>query len=54
MIDYPHIPVERMLRQTADAHGDTVATVFYGARLTYREIDDAADRFAAGRPPRRR
>ena len=48
MIDYPHIPVERMLRQTADAHGDTVATVFYGARLTYREIDDAADRFAAG------
>ncbi len=47
-IDYPRIPVERMLRQTADAHGDTVATVFYGARLTYREIDNAADRFAAG------
>jgi long-chain acyl-CoA synthetase len=47
-IDYPRIPVERMLRQAADGHGDQVATVFYGARLTYREIDDAADRFAAG------
>ncbi len=47
-IDYPRIPVERMLRQTAEAHGDTVATVFYGARSTYREIDETADRFAAG------
>lgn len=47
-IDYPRIPVERMLRQTAESHGDTVATLFYGARLTYREIDDAADRLAAG------
>ncbi len=46
-LDYPHIPVERMLRQTADAHPDTMATVFFGAKLTYREIDDLADRFAA-------
>ena len=46
-LDYPQIPVERMLRRTADAHGEAVATVFYGARLTYRELDDAADRFAA-------
>ncbi len=47
-IDYPRIPVERMLRQTADAHPDTVATVFFGARRTYREIDELSDRFAAG------
>ena len=46
-LDYPRIPVERMLRQTTEAHPDTPATVFYGARLTYREIDDLADRFAA-------
>ena len=46
-IDYPHIPVERMLRQTAEAHPDTVATVFFGARRTYREIDELSDRFAA-------
>lgn len=37
-----------MLREAADGHGDAAATVFYGAKLTYREIDDAADRFAAG------
>lgn len=47
-IDYPDIPVERVLREAADAHGEAVATVFYGARLTYKEIDEAADRFAAG------
>ena len=46
-IDYPHIPVERMLRQTAEAHPDTVATVFFGARCTYRVIDELSDRFAA-------
>ncbi len=46
-LDYPRLPVERMLRQTAEAHPDTTATVFFGARLTYREIDDLADRFAA-------
>ncbi len=46
-IEYPRIPVERMLRETAEGHGDALATVFYGARLTYHEIDDAADRFAA-------
>ncbi len=46
-IEYPRIPVERMLRQTADAHGNAVATVFHGARRTYRDVDDAADRFAA-------
>ena len=47
-LDYPSIPVERMLRQAAAAHGDGLATDFFGARLTYREIDDASDRFAAG------
>ncbi len=46
-LDYPQIPVERMLRRTADAHGDRAATVFYGARMSYRELDDAADRFAS-------
>ncbi len=47
-LDYPRIPVERMLRETATAHPDTVATVFFGSELTYREMDDLADRFAAG------
>ncbi len=47
-LEYPRIPVERMLRETAAAHPDTVATVFFGSELTYRAIDDLADRFAAG------
>lgn len=46
-IDYPRIPLEGLLRRTADAHPDQVATVFYGAERAYREIDDLADRFAA-------
>ena len=46
-IDYPHIPVERMLRQSAEDQPDTAATSFYGAELTYRELDDLVDRFAA-------
>ncbi len=46
-IEYPRVPVERLLRQAADSNPDSVATVFYGTRLTYRELDDLADRFAA-------
>ncbi len=46
-IEYPRVPVERLLRQAAESNPSTVATVFYGRRITYREIDDLADRFAA-------
>ncbi len=46
-IDYPTIPVERLLRQAAEAFPDHAATDFYGATRMYREIDDLADRFAA-------
>lgn len=37
-----------MLRDTAKAHPDLTATMFYGATLTYGELDEKADRFAAG------
>jgi len=47
-IEYPRIPLHQILRDTARAHGDRTATIFYGARLTYRELDEKADRFAAG------
>lgn len=46
-IDYPRVPVERLLRQAAQSNPDTTATVFYGVRMPYREIDELADRFAA-------
>ena len=47
-IDYPDIPVHALLRNTAKAHPDWPAIRFYGKRLTYRELDDRADRFAVG------
>ena len=47
-IEYPRIPLHQVLRDAAKALPDHTATVFYGAKLTYRELDEKADRFAAG------
>ena len=47
-IDYPDIAVHELLRRTARAHPDWTAMVFYGKRTAYRELDELADRFAAG------
>ena len=47
-LDYPAIPVPALLRQTAREHGDRPAIRFYGKSLTYRDLDAAVDRFAAG------
>src|SRR5580704_3807910 len=38
--------VERFLTDSARRFGDKVALVAGGARLTYRELDDASDRLA--------
>src|SRR5438034_6713491 len=55
-LTYPRLPLHTLLEQTASAHPDTPATVFGGAvggrcidaAMTYRNIDDLANRFAAG------
>jgi len=55
-LTYPRLPLHTLLEQTASAHPDTPATVFGGAvggrcidgAMTYRQIDDLSDRFAAG------
>ena len=47
-IDYPEIAVHELLRRTAKQHPEWTATVFFGKRTTYRELDELADRFAAG------
>ncbi len=47
-IEYPRIPLHRLLRDAAKAFGDVTATKFYGASMTYRDLDEAADRFASG------
>src|SRR3989475_2993721 len=47
-IDYPEIRVQELLRRTAEHHPDRIAATFYGKSLSYRDLDTAADRFAAG------
>src|SRR2546423_8846315 len=47
-LDYPDIAVQELLRRTAREHGDRPALTFYGKTLTYRDLDAAVDRFAAG------
>ncbi len=55
-IDYPRIPVDRLLADSAAKHPDHPAIAFgamagsrlMDARLSYRQLDDAVNRFAAG------
>ena len=45
-LDYPRVPLFRLLEQSADRFPDRIATSFFGATLTYRELDGLANRFA--------
>src|SRR2546422_1889465 len=47
-IDYPEIGVQELLGRTAEHPPDRIAATFYGKSLPYRDLDTAADRFAAG------
>jgi long-chain acyl-CoA synthetase len=55
-IEYPSIPLDRLLADAAAKHPDHAATIFgavvgsslMDAKLTYRQLDDAVNRFAAG------
>ncbi|TME27266.1 MAG: long-chain fatty acid--CoA ligase [Chloroflexi bacterium] len=55
-LEYPAIPLHGLLEATARESPDLVATIFGGAvagrcvdaKLTYRDLDRLADRFAAG------
>jgi long-chain acyl-CoA synthetase len=45
---YPAVPLQAMLDDAAEAKPDAVATIFFNRKRTYREISDAAWRFANG------
>ncbi|MCS7265958.1 MAG: long-chain fatty acid--CoA ligase [Armatimonadetes bacterium] len=45
-LTYPEISLDQMLRDTATKYPSATATIFYGAKMTYREIDDGASAFA--------
>src|SRR5437667_9177035 len=47
-IDYPEISVHELLRRAAKDFGNHPAITFYGKSLSYRDLDAAVDRFAAG------
>ncbi len=55
-IDYPTIPLDRLLAESAAKHPQHTATIFgaaigsrvLDAKLTYRQLDDAVNRLAAG------
>ena len=47
-LTYPDVPLHTFLDDTAKRFPDATATIFFDAKLTYRELSDLADRFAAG------
>jgi len=47
-IEYPEIPLYKLLEQTANKYPDSPCTIFKGATITYREMNDLTDKLAAG------
>jgi long-chain acyl-CoA synthetase len=45
-LTYPDVPLFRLLEDTARTHPRNTATIFFGARLTYSQINEQADRLA--------
>ncbi len=47
-IDYPQVPLFELLSIAAKEHPDSACTIFKGAQITYREMEEISDRLAAG------
>ena len=47
-IDYPDITLFGLLEQSAAKYPDRICTIFKGAEISYKEMNDYADRMAAG------
>jgi long-chain acyl-CoA synthetase len=45
-LNYPAVPLHGLLEQTAERFPERAATIFFGARLSYRALNEAANRFA--------
>jgi long-chain acyl-CoA synthetase len=46
-IDYPKVTVFNLLENTAEKYPNSVCTIFKGARITYKEMNELTDRMAA-------
>ncbi|MGE5124511.1 MAG: long-chain-fatty-acid--CoA ligase [Acidobacteriaceae bacterium] len=47
-IDYPPVPLFGLLEESARKYPNSPCTIFKGAVITYREMDEITDRLAAG------
>jgi long-chain acyl-CoA synthetase len=47
-IDYPKVPLHRLLEDSAREFPDQACTIFKGASLSYAEMDELTDKLAAG------
>ena len=47
-IDYPPIPLFGLLEESAQKYPDSPCTIFKGAVITYRQMNELTDRLAAG------
>ena len=47
-IDYPKIPSFKLLELTAKKYPNKACTIFKGAEISYKEMDEMTDRLAAG------
>ncbi len=46
-VDYPEIPLYKLLEDSAAKNPDKVALIFFGKKITYRELNELSDRVAA-------
>jgi long-chain acyl-CoA synthetase len=47
-IDYPHVSLIQLLEETARKYPDKPCTIFKGASVSYKEMNELTDRVAAG------
>ncbi len=45
-LQYPEVPLDAILSEASMRHRGNAATVFYGARMNYGELDELASKFA--------
>ena len=45
-IDYPKIPLQQMLEETAEKYPNETYVIFHGVMKSYSQINEMADRFA--------
>ena len=47
-LQYPDVPLHRLLENSAEQYAGRPAMAFFGKTISYRELNEAAERFANG------